>query len=319
MLNFLRSNQPFYFIVSVLAILTLSLCFQYFNYDLSSYIIPFKIFAKVPLVVNYLLLTSLIFFTSFKINSVVNKSVLFPKSFYLPGFLYLLFMTFYAPVSYLFFPAISNLLIVMAMGEFFQIYRNESCKNKIFKANLYLFLSTLFSPFNVLLVPISWIVLFIIRPFEIREYIMPLIVLLLFSLYIVPFGLINGQLNSWIYSWWSSLTNYTTLPSKLLLTNYIMFFSVGFIFSINPISSTFISSNNRYKKIIWVIISLLFFSLLISVISGFSFKPHIPYLYPFFIPICIIISNGMIRSRVKWVIDIFLFLFIIFTIVTNII
>ena len=319
MLNFLRSNQPFYFIVSVLAILTLSLCFQYFNYDLSSYIIPFKIFAKVPLVVNYLLLTSLIFFTSFKINRVVNKSVLFPKSFYLPGFLYLLFMTFYAPVSYLFFPAISNLLIVMAMGEFFQIYRNESCKNKIFKANLYLFLSTLFSPFNILLVPISWIVLFIIRPFEIREYIMPLIVLLLFSLYIVPFGLINGQLNSWIYNWWNSLTNYSTLPSKLLLTNYILFFSIGFIFSINPISRTFISSNNRYKKIIWVIISLLFFSLLISIISGFSFKPYIPYLYPFFIPICIIISNGMIRSRVKWVIDIFLFLFIIFTIVTNII
>tara|TARA_B100000900_G_scaffold379323_1_gene364149 strand:+ start:114 stop:1079 length:966 start_codon:yes stop_codon:yes gene_type:complete len=310
MLNFLRNNQPFFFILSACILLVIGLPIQYYN--LTSEAPPFFLsyLFKLPVFAYYLVFAGLSFFTSFKINRIINKSVLFPKSFYLPGFLYLALIVFYAPVEYLYLPAISNLFIVLAMGEFFQIFRNESCKNLIFKANLYLFLSVFFSPLNFVLIPISWVILFIIRPFEWREYIMPIIVFLLFAIYIVPFALVYNNLDIWLITWWKSLTEFMFLPEKFLTIIYIIFLSVGLIFSINPISNTFVKSNNRYKKIIWVIISLLFFSFIIALISVFNMNYKTPYLYPFFIPMSIFIANGMIRSRFKWIIDLFLVLFI---------
>ena len=310
MLNFLRNNQPFFFILSAWIVLLMGLPIQYYKLSSQAPLFFLRPLLKLPVFAYYLVFAGLIFFTSFKINRIINKSVLFPKSFYLPGFLYLTLMVFYAPVEYLYLPTLSNLFIVLAMGEFFQIFRNESCKNLIFKANLFLFLSVVLSPLNLVLVPISWVILFIIRPFEWREYIMPIIVFLLFAIYLVPFGLIYDKLDVWVISWWQSLSGILFSPKKFLTIIYITFLSVGLIFSINPISTTFIRSNNRYKKIIWVIISLLFFSFLIALISVFNLNYKTPYLYPFFIPMSIIISNGMIKSRFKWVIDLFLVLFV---------
>ena len=310
MLNFLRNNQPFFFILSAWVVLLLGLPSQYYSLVPNKPFLLLTTLFRLPVLVYYLIFAGLIFFTSFKINRIINKSVLFPKSFYLPGFLYLTFMVFYAPVEYLFLPSLSNLFIVLAMGEFLQIFRNESCKNLIFKANLFLFLSIVVSPLNFILIPISWVILFIIRPFEWREYIMPIIVLLLFAIYIVPFGLIYNELDVWLISWWNSLINFKFSSKTIIPIIYIIFLSIGLIFSINPISNTFIRSNNRYKKIIWVIISLLFFSFLIALSSVFYLNYKNPHLYPFFIPMSIIISNGMIRNRFKWVIDLFLVLFI---------
>ena len=310
MLNFLRNNQPFFFILSAWVVLLLGLPIQYYKLIQETPLLIFGPLLKLPVFVYYLVFAGLIFFTSFKINRIINKSVLFPKSFYLPGFLYLILMVFYAPVEYLYLPTLSNLFIVLAMGEFLQIFRNESCKNLIFKANLYLFSSVLLSPLNFILIPISWVILFIIRPFEWREYLMPIIVFCLFAIYIIPFGLINNKLDIWVINWWQTLLRVTFLPKKIIPIIYITFLSVGLIFSINPISTTFIRSNNRYKKIIWVIISLLFFSFLIALVSVFKISHNTPYLFPFFIPMSIIISNGMIKSRFKWVIDLFLVLFI---------
>ena len=317
MLNFLRNNQPFFFILSGCIMLLLAIPIQYINTNPLNEENPLNFFSKLPTLVYYLLFSSLIFFTAFKINRLINKSVLYPKSFYVSGFIYLMLMVLYAPIQFLFLPIISNLLIVLAVGEFFLIFRNENCKNLIFKANLYLFLSALFSPANVFLIPISWFVLFIIRPFVWREYLMPFLVLLLFSIYIIPFGLINGQLETWKELWWSFLSPSSFLSNNIILIIYISFLSLGLFFSINPISTTFIRSNNRYKKITWVIITLLFFTLLISVLSVFLLKLEVPFLFPFFIPMSIIISNGIIRSRFKWILDLLLLLFIVIVLIMH--
>ena len=309
MLNFLRYNQPIFFIISAWTVLLTMLPFQYFNAVPVPADLPFGIILKLPVFIYYLLFAGVIFFTSFKINRIINKSVLFPKSFYLSGFIYLVLLVLYCPIPFLFLPIISNLFIVMAMQEFFKIFRNENCKNIIFKASVWLLLSAVLCPVNIFLVPITWLMLLIIRPFVWREYIMPILVLVVFGLYIVPFGIINGNLFSWFNSWWDSHILFNYLDSKYILWFYIGFLALGLVFSINPISSTFIRSNNRYKKVTWVIISLLFFGLLIAVCSVPLFGIKIPFIYPFFIPISIIISTGLIRSRYKWLIDLFFLTF----------
>ena len=315
MLNFLRYNQPIFFIISAWIAILIMLPFQYFIPITNPTDLPFGKILQLPVFIYYLIFAGVVFFTSFKINRIVNKSVLFPKSFYLSGFIYLVLMLLYCPIPFLFLPIISNLFIVMALQEFFKIFRNENCKNIIFKASVWLLLSAILCPVNVFLLPILWVILLIIRPFDWREYIMPILVVVVFGLYIVPFGVINGELFYWFNSWWGSHILFNYLSSKQILWFYIGFLALGLIFSINPVSSTFIRSNNRYKKVTWVIISLLFFALLTAVCSVPVFGVKIPIIFPFFIPISIIISTGLIRSRYKWLIDLF-FLSFIFGVLT---
>ena len=208
-------------------------------------------------------------------------------------------------------PAIGNLFVVLALEQFFKIFRNETCKNLIFKASLFLVISMLFCPLNILLLPVSWVILLVIRPFDWREYIMPLFVLILFGLYIIPFGIINGNLYIWYDTWWNYFSSLNVNTVKLSLIAYILFLSLGLFLSINPISSTFINSNNRYKKITWVVVSLLFFTLCSCFISVFFLDFYPPFVYPFFVPISIIIATGLIRSRFKWIIDLLLLAFFI--------
>ena len=88
-------------------------------------------------------------------------------------------------------PIVANLFLVFALGNLLKIFRNESCKNLVFKASLHILISSVFFSLNIFLIPLIWVVLFIIRPFKWREYVMPIVTLIVLSAYVVPFGIIN--------------------------------------------------------------------------------------------------------------------------------
>ena len=300
MINFFRSNQPFSFIISGCFILLLILPVGYFKENITAVEYPFNFLTKIPKIIHTLFLLAILFSTSSKINRIVNQSVLFSKSYYIPGLIYFILMCFYCPLEHAFLPVISNFFIVMAMKQFFRIFRNEPCQNLIFNASSWLILSCFFLPVNILLIPIVWIILLIIRPFEWREYIMPIVVMIAVSLYIAPFGLINGELYDWIVVWWNLSFCHNYCPNKSILLLYLFFLAFSLLFSINPISKTFIRSNNRYKKITWVLLSMLFFTGIVTAISFLIFKIKTPMVFSFFIPMSILISNGIIIGKRKW-------------------
>ena len=124
MINFLRSNQPFSFIISGCFILLLVLPAGYFKESITAIEYPYNFLIDVPKIFYQLLLLAILFFTSSQINRVVNQSIIFSKSYYIPGLIYLILMCFYCPVEYNFLPVISNFFIVMAMKQFFKIFRN---------------------------------------------------------------------------------------------------------------------------------------------------------------------------------------------------
>ena len=317
MINFLRSNQPFSFVISGCFILLLVLPAGYFKEHIPDIEYPYKFLIPIPKIVYQLFLLAILFFTSSQINRIVNQSVLFSKSYYVPGLIYLILMCFYCPVEYNFLPVISNFFIVMAMKQFFKIFRNEPCRNLIFNASSWLIISCFFLPVNVLLIPIVWLILLIIRPFEWREYIMPLVVLIAVGLYIVPFGLINGELNNWLAAWWELSYCQNYWPNKHIRILYLFFLAFSLLFSINPISKTFIRSSNRYKKITWVLISMLFFTATIGAVSFLFFKITTPLVFSFFIPISILISNGIITVKRKWLVDLLFVLFVFGLVLTT--
>ena len=144
MLSVFRTNQPFFFIISAWLILILNVLIFYNNGEVTE--IEFIIFKLIglPKVLIYLVLFITVFYTGFLINSVVNRSVLFEKSYYLSGLLYVVLVTSFGDIISYFLPLIGNLFLVLSLKNLLQIFRANSCKKQVFNASIFI-LSVLLS------------------------------------------------------------------------------------------------------------------------------------------------------------------------------
>ena len=315
MLSVLRTNQPFFFIISAWLILILNGVIFYNNGEVTE--IGFIIFKLIglPKILIYFVLFFTVFYTGFLINSVVNRSVLFEKSYYLSGLLYVVLVTSFGDIISYFLPLIGNLFLVLSLKNLLQIFRANSCKKQVFNASIFILFSAFFYSLSLFILPLVWIVLFIIRPFVWREYLMPIIVLLISFAYVIPFGILNENILEMGGLWWSSSQNsfHEIIPSVGLLI--MGFISVTFLLSFKSIVNTFIYSNNRYKRVIWVVVAMMVFTILLSVLDFLLFHRSFGGLVPFLIPLVIFLSNGFIRNRIQWVCDLVFILFFVSTIV----
>ena len=318
MLSVLRTNQPFFFIISAWLILILNGVIFYNNGEVTE--IGFIIFKLIglPKILIYFILFFTVFYTGFLINSVVNRSVLFEKSYYLSGLLYVVLVTSFGDIISYFLPLIGNLFLVLSLKNLLQIFRANSCKKQVFNASIFILFSAFFYSLSLFILPLVWIVLFIIRPFVWREYLMPIIVLLISFAYVIPFGILNENILEMGALWWSSSQNsfHEITPSVGLLI--MGFFSVTFLLSFKSIVNTFIYSNNRYKRVIWVVVAMMVFTILLSVLDFLLFHRSFGGLVPFLIPLVIFLSNGFIRNRIQWVCDLVFILFFVSTIVIQV-
>lgn len=318
MLSILRTNQPFFFIVSAWLILILNGLIYFNNGDVKE--VEFELLKLIgaPKILVYFVLFIVVFYTGFLINSVVNKSVLFEKSYYLSGLLYVVFVTSFGDIISYLLPLIGNLFLLLSLKNLLLIFRANSCKKQVFNASIFILFGALFYSLNLFILPLVWIVLFIIRPFVWREYLMPIIVLLISFAYVIPFGILNENILEMMSLWWSSsqISYHEISPSVGLLI--MGFISVTFLLSFKSIVNTFIYSNNRYKRVIWVVVAMMVFTILLSVLDFLLFNRSSGGLVPFLIPLVIFLSNGFIRNRIQWVCDLVFILFFVSTIVIQI-
>ena len=318
MLSVLRTNQPFFFIISAWLILIFNGVIFYNNGEVTE--IGFIIFKLIglPKILIYLVLFITVFYTGFLINSVVNRSVLFEKSYYLSGLLYVVLVTSFGDIISYFLPLIGNLFLVLSLKNLLQIFRANSCKKQVFNASIFILFSAFFYSLSLFILPLVWIVLFIIRPFVWREYLMPIIVLLISFAYVIPFGILNENILEMGGLWWSSSQNsfHEIIPSTGLLI--MGFISITFLLSFKSIVNTFIYSNNRYKRVIWVVVAMMVFTILLSVLDFLLFHRSFGGLVPFLIPLVIFLSNGFIRNRIQWICDLVFILFFVSTIVIQV-
>ena len=310
MLNFLRSNSPVYYFVLSGTLIPLFIFNHYYSNTESELIWPILNLIKANKITLYLVYAIVIFITSLRLNLIVNKSVFFEKSNYSSGILYIFFMGFTGMTHIAILPAIGNLLVVFSIENFLKIYRNKTCKIEIFNASCFLILSSVFYAYNIFLFPILWLVLYFIRPFQWREYIMPFISLIFISVYLVPLGYFNESFNSWITLWW----NYSKIDN---LDNFMdwafLLFSIcfGLIIGFITLVFTFIKSNNRYKKITWIILSLLFLCLIQLLICKLYLYLQYPLFFTLLLPLSILLANSIINSKYSWLVGSYLVILVI--------
>jgi len=307
MLNFLRSNNPIYFFFSS-AIIPIIALLYYVNS--SSLLWTIESFFQLNPVFLYVLYSFTIFFTALRINLIINKSVFFQKSNYASGLIYVVLIGVFGNIHSSLNPLLGNFFLVLAIENLFKIFRTKSCKIEVFNASCWLIISCLFYGLNIFLLPVLWLALYFIRPFQWREYLMPLIALVFLGAFFVPISLINDGFYSvfkeWLVSSWS--VGY----SRAVEWGYIsLAVLIGILICFSSLVYTFIKSTNRYKKISWILVSLLSLTFAQFLYIKFVLNIDYPLFFILVVPFSILLSNAVLNSKYPWLIDSYLILLIL--------
>jgi hypothetical protein len=205
---------------------------------------------------------------------------------------------------------LGNLFLVLAIEDLFKIFRNKSCKIEVFNASCWLFISSVFYGLNIFLLPILWLTLYFIRPFQWREYIMPLVALIFLGAFFIPISLLSDTFYSFFKEWLAS--SWGVGYSKAYKWNYnSLAVLVGLLICFSSLIFTFIKSTNRYKKISWIMVSLLALSFAQFLYVKFIFSIDYPLFFVLAVPFSILLSNAVLNSKYPRLIDSYLILLIL--------
>ena len=310
MLNFLKSNSPIYFIIISWSALILGIVNHYVNDDNYHFFWPLLAHFNISKFLLYGVYAVVIFLTSFKINLIINRSVFFQRTNYSCGLIYTITILLMSPVHQSVLPAISNLFAILAIGNLMKIFRNKSCKIEVFNATCWFILSSVAYCYNSFLIPMVWLTLYFIRPFDWREYLMPVIGVLFLAAYFLTAGLVFEKLTYWLENWWSFRVFYLNNNIENW-TYFLIVISSGILISFRTLYLSFISSSNRYKKVSWIIIGFLFCCIFQFLINYFFFGLSSPFLYGAVFPFSILISNTILNAKSNWLPNFFVSISII--------
>lgn len=111
----------------------------------------------------------LVFTTAIIVNNVFNRNEFREKNTYLPSLIYVVLASFSEAYYHLNGSVISSLLIALAVIQLFRLNQNEDGRKDVFNAAFLFGLAACFYPVMFLLFPLLFILVWVLRPFVMRE------------------------------------------------------------------------------------------------------------------------------------------------------
>lgn len=316
LLKIYRTNQPL--VLVLLPIITLILWFPSLGKSPSLKLINttfvFDFIVPSSIYFNQLLAIGILLMSAFILNNTINKNEFFHQNLYLPSFLYVLFFSASPQLHYLHPILIGNFFLILAFRRLVNIHSQVGCKSEVFDATFLLLIGGLFYPPILTFIPLSWIALFIIRPFVWKEWAVPLLAIAIFLVYYfssflfienVPIYTLSQTLESSLY-----LNVEYSIP--FLITSF--FSSIFFAMGLYQIYQKRKSSTIRFKKMISSISAFFFWGLIIFIaifIATFSFE----FLFMLSVPIIIAMTYFFIYFKKNLVAEIGLSLLFVLVLV----
>ena len=248
----------------------------------------------------------IILITAVLISFTINGSELFTKNQYLPSILYVLIMSSINEHHVLNPIVIANLFIVLSIYFVFQIYRQVPCKNLIFKSTCLILIASIFYYPYLLLFPLPWIVLSIIRPFETREWLMPIVSLFLVVFYLLLFEKISSKTFNF-----QNFTNFFNRDLMSFKFTYILkiiigLLSFGLCYSLLKLFKLNAKSTNRFRKLSLILFFVFVLFLTIATINYFYYLNMSIIILLLAIPVSYILPFSLVHLKKKWLSEIYL-------------
>jgi len=264
---------------------------------------------NLPFIHNYLAFLMIVV-ESILLNYILNKFEIMAKKTAMPAIFYCLLMSCCKPLTHFYPLLFSNFFILLALFKIGLSYRVEEAFSSIFDASFFIAISSLFYFPSIIIYPLIWVTLIVIRPFVWREWIISMIGLILPYVFVIVYYFWTDKVNFLLYdkiffpSSDSLLTlsnqrpTFVAVASMLLL---LMAFSILTLLKGWPVNT--ILSRNFLVVLFW----LLGLSLL-----SYSMAPvfNITYLSIAAIPLSVFIANYFLMTKFKWISEIIFLLFL---------
>lgn len=211
---------------------------------------------------------SLICINAFFINWLFNTNGYFERNHYICSLLYVVLMSFYHSFFNLDGMLISHTFVLLMLYQFYKLNQNHDGRKNVFNGAFFAGIAATFHPPLVLLLPSLFIMVWIIRPFILREFMLVLTGFLLPLFYAAVYML---------------YFNYTVdIPFLMQLTHYsvqqvdflirAVLFTLLFILGLISIGLRMQKSTIRLKKLVGILWVLLFIGVLLGTLNFFIFK-----------------------------------------------
>ena len=279
LLRLFRSNRPMVMVFLLFGMVLLWLIPWRQNYHFSDALLNGGILDQLDaLPSNAILLIGgllAVFAQAALINSISNKAAFYTKETYLPGVIYTIGICYDPRSFFLSSEHIFFLIFLFAIRMLINIHREQAAIETTYLFGLFIAIASLVHLPGLLILPVAWIFLVIIRPFQWREYLAPLL------------GIIT--VSAFAMSWYFVFSNKPSLDTFLRKSDVFLFWQSDFeelTFTIYSLAGIFIllglvrwfaeiqKSTMRYKKLTR---SFLLSLLVIIIVNGWIYSNRYPH------------------------------------------
>lgn len=202
----------------------------------------------------------LIFINAVTINWIYNSNEFMDRNSYLSSLLYVVLLSYYHSFYSIDGLLLSHTFLILMMNRLFSLSQHESGKREVFNGMFLAGMAATFHPPLTGLFPLLLFMIWVIRPFVMREFILAIGGFLIPLLYAAVYLWLSG--NELELKLLEQVTDYTNKQTDFLITAIL--FTLIFLLSIVSIRFRKQKSSLRLKKLI----NILWWFLLLGLILG---------------------------------------------------
>ena len=239
------------------------------------------------------------------LNALFNRNDFMERSNFLPSMLYVTFLSFFHSFYFLDGFAIAQSLIIIALHQMFKLNQNEDARKLVFNLAFIFGVASTFYPLLLLAIPFLFWMIWVIRPFVLRESILAIIG------FIIP--LVYAGIYSSVFD--LQIDNDHFSSSSLEMGRYELLILAGLIFilillSLRALLLKVQQCSIRLKKLFRILLILMNFALILALVEYFFFDKKEP-LSLVFITLMFILPYGF-GYKIQRSITTFVFYLVLF-------
>lgn len=202
------------------------------------------------------------------INRIYNNNEFLERNSYSSSMLYVVLMSFYHSFYHLDGLLLTHTFLILMMSQLFRLNQHEDGRRHVFNAMFLAGVGATFHPPLIALLPFFFFMVWVIRPFNFREFFLGIL------------GFAIPMLYASVYLWYSEhnidlklldqITDYKNKQTDFLVTAVL--FTLIFILSVFSIRSRMQKSSIRLKKLTTILWWYLLVALLLGCIDLFFFR-----------------------------------------------
>jgi hypothetical protein len=194
-----------------------------------------------------------VFMNAMYINYIFNKNEFLDKNYYIPGLVYTIYMSFFHSFFSLDGLLIAHTFIIALIHQIYLLHQNTDARKTVFNAGILGGLAACFHPPLIVIFPIICFMIWVIRPFVLREFFLTLTGFIVPIIYAFLFKIYHGyQIELKLLD---QYVNYKQNQIDFLVTAII--FVLLFLISLSSLRLRMLKSSIRIKKLIriqWMLI-----------------------------------------------------------------